>query len=207
MFEAFKKGNECWREQRVAFTESDLYSSLPKSLLELFREFGACSVRKGIYRILDFSSSVHWAIIVETYFPPYKGKIIPFAFDWMGRQFCLHRDKPNIIFMFDPATHEDLWFKQSLVDFHNIDLVDDSESVLADGLFESVLKHLQIEKLPYNECIGYKIPLFLNGKDQIDNLERISMEVYWEFQCQLFDQIKNLPEGTKISTVKFNERK
>lgn len=41
--------------------------------------------------------------------------------------------------------------------------------------------------LKYNECAGYKIPLFLNGDDIVDNLEVSDMEVYWEIMMPLIN--------------------
>jgi hypothetical protein len=66
---------------------------------------------------------------------------------------------------------------------------------------------LKIQKIPYQECVGYRVPLFLNGKDAVSNQELIDTEVYWETQCQLYNQIKKLPDGTKIGSVKINEIK
>jgi len=60
-----------------------------------------------------------------------------------------------------------------------------------------------ISEVRYGECIGHKVPLFLNGSDTIDNYEVTDMEVYWELQCQVYSQIKNLPPGTKINSIKF----
>ncbi|WP_434798222.1 T6SS immunity protein Tdi1 domain-containing protein [Terrisporobacter vanillatitrophus] len=36
--------------------------------------------------------------------------------------------------------------------------------------------------------MGYKVPLFLGGEDDISNLEEIDMEVYWSVTGQLNSQ-------------------
>ena len=41
--------------------------------------------------------------------------------------------------------------------------------------------------LKHNECAGYKVPLFLNGDDVVDNLEISDMEVYWEIMMPLIN--------------------
>jgi len=166
-----------------------------------------CTFRGGLYRTHAIISSIHWAIIIENYFPAYLGKIIPFGYDWMGRQFCNYKGDPNLILMFDPATVEGYELEQNIIDFHNVDLVEDRESMLSDLLFDQVKRSLKIQKIPYQECVGYRVPLFLNGKDAVSNQELIDTEVYWETQCQLYNQIKNLPDGTKIGSVKINEIK
>jgi hypothetical protein len=41
----------------------------------------------------------------------------------------------------------------------------------------------------YGRCIGYKIPLFMGGKDDITNLEDSDMDVYWSIISQVMAQI------------------
>ena len=41
--------------------------------------------------------------------------------------------------------------------------------------------------LKYNQCAGYKVPLFLNGKDVMENLGISDMEVYWEIMMPLIN--------------------
>jgi hypothetical protein len=207
MFEKLINANEVVRELNNNTEDPALFKNIPEPLFELMQECGGCSFWGGLYRIHSTTSSVHWAIIIENYYPTYLGKIIPFGYDWMGRQFCNYKGEPNLILMFDPATVEDYKLERNVIDFHNIDLVDNRESMLSDLLFKQVKHFLKIEKVAYQECIGYRVPLFLNGMDEFPNQEIIDMEVYWETQCQLYKQIKDLPEGTKIGSIKFTERK
>ena len=52
-------------------------------------------------------------------------------------------------------------------------------------------------------CVGYRIPLFLGGDDSLENMEVSDMEVYWDMTDQLWEAVKDLPEGTKIGNVSF----
>jgi len=60
---------------------------------------------------------------------------------------------------------------------------------------------LGLEGLNSNQSVGYKLPLFLNGKTDSSNYEIVDTKVYWDIQYQIFNQIKDLPEGTRISNV------
>ena len=73
--------------------------------------------------------------------------------------------------------------------------------VLADSLFREVLSFCRLKMLNYNECLGYKIPLFLNGKDVVANHEKLDLEVYWHLSTQIYNKIKNLPDGTRIDNI------
>lgn len=42
----------------------------------------------------------------------------------------------------------------------------------------------------YDECIGYKKPLFLSGADVVDNLETSTVDVYWHVFGQLIAQVR-----------------
>lgn len=45
--------------------------------------------------------------------------------------------------------------------------------------------------------------LFLGGEDSLENMEVSDMEVYWDMTDQLWEAVKDLPEGTKIGNVSF----
>jgi hypothetical protein len=186
-----KKGNE------------DIYQNLPSELLLLFTEIGGNSFDNGLYKTHSVATSLRWAIMISNYFDNYKGLIYPFGYDWMGRHFCLSTKDRNKIFMFDPATKEDFVLEQDLINFHNYDLVDDREAMLSESTFKTVLSSLSLEKIGYDDCLGYKVPLFLNGNDSIENYEKVDLEVYWDILKQLYNQIKDLPAGTPISSIRI----
>jgi hypothetical protein len=114
--------------------------------------------------------------------------------------------RENYILMFDPATAEDFELNQGLEEFHNKDLVNERESALAENLFHELLKFLRLSEVAYSDCLGYKKPLLLGGTDTTDNYELTDIEVYWEFQRQIYLQTKDLPEGTKIDTIIFKSK-
>ena len=38
----------------------------------------------------------------------------------------------------------------------------------------------------YDQCIGYKVPLFLGGLDDLSNIEQIDFDVFWTLMTQLW---------------------
>jgi hypothetical protein len=50
----------------------------------------------------------------------------------------------------------------------------------------------------YTQCVGYRKPLFLNGADELENLELSDLEIYWHLMGQLIVMTKNLPPGTPV---------
>lgn len=189
-------------EERTPEREKDFYKNLPPELFDLLDQCGGATFNHGLYRIHSFDSSVKWALIISAYFSQYQHKIYPFGFDWMGRQFCLSTSG-DILYMFDPGTGQDFEFQQTLTLLHNEDFVKDTDAMLSINLFHNTLAFNKINSIDYNECLGYKVPLFLGGKDEIENCELQNIEVYWHIESQLYKKVKDLPEGTKIGNIKI----
>ena len=106
--------------------------------------------------------------------------------------------------MLDPATGEDFELEQDIDRLHDDDFVDDTDDMLAIELFKKVMKYHNLKEIGYNECLGYKVPLFLGGKDSIENYELSDIEVYWGIVSQLFKKVQDLPDGTNIKSIKFD---
>ncbi|HXB07911.1 MAG TPA: hypothetical protein VNW04_12355, partial [Puia sp.] len=102
----------------------------------------------------------------------------------------------NRIYVFDCATMEVLYFDQHVIDYHTITLVEDREDQFAASLYFELLEYLGLPGLPFDKCLGYTRPLFLSGNNDPDNYELIDMEVNWSISCQIYEQIKDLPDGT-----------
>ncbi len=129
---------------------------------------------------------MHWSLIVAEYFSKYQLKVYPFGFDWMGRQFCISVNNSNLLFMLYPGTGVESELHQDLAQLHNDDFVNDKDDMLASKLFNNALKKCNLKTINYTECIGYKVPLFLGGNDDLDNYEKVNLEVYWHVQNKLY---------------------
>lgn len=200
----FSKGKVTSKE---SLTEDEtFYKNLPDDLFEVLSQHGGCTFNKGLYRVHSFQTSTKWSFIIASYFNDYQNMIYPFAFDWMGRHFCTSI-KGDYIFMFDPATYEVFQLQQTIIDFHKINTEEDMDSLFSMNFFKQVLLHLNQQETKYDECLGYKVPLFLGGNDNIDNYEIWNIEVYWEICKQLYFKVKDLPEGTAINEVKIDAGK
>jgi len=79
-------------------------------------------------------------------------------------------------------------------------VVDDPETFLATDLFEPWAA--AGGRLPGpDECVGFKVPLFLGGAGDVANLEVSDLEVYWSFAAQLRLQSRGLAPGAPIDGV------
>jgi len=169
-----------------------------KTNFDLFAKYEGHIVEKGFFRFHTKGSSYIWTKYVSEFFKDYLNKIFCFGFDWMGRQFAADF-KDDIIYMFDSATGEVFQLKEGLTDFLQNELITYKEETFNIDFFKQLYKLFETE-LTFSKCFGFKIPLFLNGEDEITNYECIDMEVYWDVNYQLYNQINNIPGGTLINS-------
>lgn len=140
----------------------------------------------GMYRVFNLSETEKWLKIVEQAFPSYKGQIKVFSYDWLGRIFAIRQSKGTVL-MFEPGTGEVLDIPANIEEFHNVEIVEYHEDSLASSFFNEWYEKQGHYMLKHNECVGYKIPLFLNGDDVINNLEISDMDVYWGIMMPLIN--------------------
>lgn len=203
MYEYFLQKNEIDPKNSDSSLSTSI--SIDERLINLFAECGGTSISRWLYKVHTPFSFELWRPILNTYFPNFKNTILPFGFDWLGRQYCILSGKDNIIVMLDPADIEGYTPEGNLDVFHNTDLVDDRDETVSEVAYGEFLKEKGINKLSYNECAGHKIPLFLDGIDDFSNYHVVDLEVHWEIQYQLYVQVRNLPQGTPINTIKFEK--
>jgi hypothetical protein len=53
--------------------------------------------------------------------------------------------------------------------------------------------------LKSNQVYSYKISPVLGGEYTVENIEPVSMSVHFSFSGQICEQIKDLPDGTKVN--------
>jgi hypothetical protein len=152
-----------------------------------FRDFitqlGGSSFRRGLYRIHSPSDIQKWTMTAEGAFPLYRGQIFCFAYDWLGRQFGLHRgrlvDGQAQTLLFDIGFHEVLDIPCGFDVLHRVELPEYADDALA-ARFHSQWLSSGGAAPGLGQCVGYRVPPSLGGKDEIANLEITDMDVYWE---------------------------
>jgi hypothetical protein len=116
--------------------------------------------------------------------PTFAGRITGFACDWLGRQFAVDRERLDadglpLLLLLEPATRQVLEIPTNLTQFVEVELINEAEACLAEQFYRRWCQSSGDDAtIAGDECIGYRIPLFLGGKDEVENLERSNMAVY-----------------------------
>ncbi len=173
-----------------AFSFDDVQKNAT-GFIEFLSSFQGETFGNGIYRIHKLENIQKWNEEILQAFPEFKGRISCFAFDWLGRQFSLDNGRIEngqpLIIMFEPGTGEALEIPCNFMDFHEIEIPSYHDACLASEFFED-WSDSNPEVIKHNECVGYKVPLFLGGEDLLNNLEKSDMEVYWHITSQLIQK-------------------
>jgi hypothetical protein len=130
---------------------------------------------------------------------------IAFASDWMGRLFLLlpksrRRDGEPSVGILTTSTGELIVLEDSFATL----LGEFLPSEWAEALELDRAKEWQAagNALPdFAHCVAPKTPLILGGAEEIVDLETTFLVVAVSFGGQIWEQVKDLPEGTKITGV------
>lgn len=175
-----------------------------KGFLELFNSFNGESFGDGLYRLHDISKINEWNDIIVQAFPKFSNRISCFGYDWLGRQFALDKERvdhgQSQILMFEPGTGEVLEIPCNFIEFHNEEIPNYHDACLASDFYSNWKSQYRIH-LKKEECAGYRVLLFLGGQDDVENLEKNNVEVYWQICSQLIQRMKDVPEGTEIKNI------
>jgi hypothetical protein len=157
---------------------------------------GGRSLSGGLYRVHSQSAAIRWTAEVAEAFPDFAHRIACFGYDWLGRQFALDSARADasgrpLVLLVEPGTGEALEIPVNLAQFHEIELIHEADAALAERFYrEWRTRSGDDAPLALDECVGYRVPLFLGGKDEVDNLERTDAEVYWSLSGQLRQQVR-----------------
>ena len=203
MFATFKSTFHQDDRERVASVEG-----APKSgdlnVDQLLQLFSGKSFNGGLYRIVPAGTLQRWNERASAAFPSFAGRLTCFGMDWLGRAFAVDASRqvegaPGVVLL-EPGTGEVLEIPCNVRSFHEVELVSYREEALAESFYKE-WRATGASAPGFNECIGYKRPLFLGGSDTVENLEVTGLEVYWELAGQLLAKARGLPIGAPIGSV------
>lgn len=165
------------------------------------KAFGNIQFGSGLFTVFGAEDVRKWEEIVLEAFPQFMGKINLFAHDWNGRAFGVAvNNGEKVVLIFDPGVMEVYEVPCSLTDFANKVIPISTNDCLQSDMFKKWYKK-NGTVLTNNQCVCYKVPLFLGGINKIDNMEVSDMEVHWYITTQIWEQVKDLPEGTSIGEI------
>lgn len=190
---------------------ADLPPSLNKvdlMLSDVIDKLGGKTFQGGLYRIFRGDQILDAMRAIVRAFPQLDKRVIPFGYDWLGRHFVIDLDRiengaPQVL-MVEIGAGEIMQIPVSIIDFHEIELVEYADDVVALTFYED-WKSANPNSINYHQCAGYRVPLFLGGEDNVNNLEISDLSVYVEICAQLLTKARTLLPGQKINNIAIED--
>lgn len=162
----------------------------------------------GAYRLHKSEDVERFTALAIRAFPELSTRVTCFGADWLGRQFALDSARVVVgeqqVLLLEPGTGEMLQIPADYSSFHTDELVHEADTAVAYGFFHKWRSAGGL--IPaYDQCVGYRRPLFLGGEDEVSNLELCDFELYWDISAQLLEQVRGLPRGTPITGMSIND--
>ena len=182
-------------------------SALPAPLADLLGALGGATLADGFYRFHTPDSAAAADIASAKLIKGYGTRCRAFAFDWLGRELAVDLGKDGrgeLVICVDPGGGEYMTTDVPFGEWH--DVVAGEDDPLAYPFYQEWrAANPTAGPLGFDQAIGYQVPLFLGGEDEVGNLEVISREVYFEICTQLALKTRDLPVGTTIKEITISD--
>ncbi|MET9231937.1 T6SS immunity protein Tdi1 domain-containing protein [Lentzea sp. NPDC003310] len=169
-------------------------------LAELVTMAAGCSFGDGLLRVFTDDEARRAQALANLMWPDWAPRTRPFAGDWTGRQYALDLHRGALLLLLDPGAAQIYELDGTIPELLDEFMTDDPDTFLAHHLF-TAWRDRHPEPLPTGTCVGFRQPLFLGGAEDVENLEVIDEQVYWDLHGQLWAKVRDLPDGTSISGV------
>jgi hypothetical protein len=175
-------------EDRGSGDESSLDDSIPLAIKTVISQLGGKSFDRGIYRVLRADEVRDATLAAQLVFPEFAKRIVVFGYDWLGRQFASDTDRvedgiPQVL-MLEVGAGQAMQIPANPVTFHERILLQDADAALSEPFYHK-WQGTSPTPLRHDQCVGYIVPLFLGGVDDVENLEVTDLSVYWSMCGQI----------------------
>lgn len=177
---------------------------------ELTTGYTRVAFGRGIYRLHSQESSHACDRLIRASFPWLDPTVYCFGYDWLGRQFAFDGQRmaggEPLVLMCDLTTREAFNIPAVFTDFHNITLIEKCDAALEAYLFaRCAVANRDALPLRPHQIVGYRIPLSLGGKHDLENFDVVDFDVEIHLTGQIDAQVHAVPEGTQISGVESDD--
>ena len=203
-FERFRAAYEVHASKPFEEANIDALPGVDEDLRASVATFGGKSFNRGIYRAFTPKEILEYTEIAGRLYNKLPGRVTVFGCDWLGRLFAVDTDglvdRQALVLLLETERGKGIAIDLPVVEFYNQVLVEDADEVLAKPFFEEWRRETNLD-IGIDECVGYKVPVFLGGEDELANLEVSDRAVYTEMLAQLRAKVRNMKEGQKVGQV------
>ena len=152
--------------------------------LDFIMNYSKESFGSGLFMVVDSNNLEYFKGLVQSCFSELSDDIRVIGFDWLGRIFVSSDTSDSEIYMCDAGSHEILEIPLGIKEFLNNEIPAYPDELFALDFYKEYISQGGTSP-SYDQCLGYKIPLFLGGLDDLSNIEQIDFDVFWTIMSQL----------------------
>jgi len=178
----FQKFLEHFEVKNIIIRDIDSYQSF-------LTAFSGIQFGNGLFTVFREEDIDAWQENVKDAFQITKEEVALFGYDWQGNCYGIAKEEKIVdkVVLFEIGTGDVLLSEGCFEDNIDNEAPYNAEACLAGQFYKKWLDNGG-KPSKYGRCIGYKVPLFLGGKDDITNLEDSDMDVYWSILSQIMNQ-------------------
>jgi len=148
------------------------------------------SLGDGLLTFHTSDNGDRYKALLHDAFPGFR-TAIPFAHDWLGRQFAVRSTATgNEVLIFEPGSGESFETGFDFLRFFSEAIVASPDLYLETEFYGAWRANGGAAPRD-GYCIGFRAPLFLGGRGEVDNLEETDMDVYWHLCGELIRAIRD----------------
>lgn len=155
-------------------------------------KYAGMNFNDGLFRVLKREDALKWRTEIAIAFPKFANRFEPFAFDWLGRFFCINtsNNKKPSIFIFNISYNSCFLIPCDLVDFLEVEIPQNIKIVLSSDEFT---KWLKLNKpIKYSQCVGFRKLCEEKENPLISETIAVNLLDYWVYMTQqIFDRPYN----------------
>ncbi|MFJ2746145.1 hypothetical protein ACIO3O_41525 [Streptomyces sp. NPDC087440] len=181
---------------------------VPPPLAEVFGELAGATLADGLLRFHTPASARQAYLACVRLVPDVEERFYPFAFDWQGREMALDigadgDDADRHVLVVDPGTGAGLATGLGLADWL---AAASDEGAEADPFAQQAYAHWcaavpEAGAPAFDQVVGYRVPLFLAGEDDVHNQELRDRAEYFDTCTELALPTRRLPPGSELSSL------
>lgn len=161
------------------------------------------SLKRGLLRIHNAQTGPEATKELHEAFTDQAQGLIVFATDWQSRHFAAGT-LPNgqtAVWEADISTGL-LEPIATVTDFLTLITTDrKAPKLFNETLFGRFCAQNRLLGLEFQQCASYKVPPMLGGNEDLDNRDLTYNTVHWTMFGQIYQKVKDLPDGTPITEI------
>lgn len=160
------------------------------------------SLKRGLLRIHNAETGPQATKELRDAFTDQAEGLTVFATDWQSRHFAAGALTDGQVAVWEADISTTVIEPIATVDDFLTLITKDRKApgMFNEALFGRFCVRNRLRGLEFQQCASYKVPPMLGGSEDLDNRDLTYNTVHWTMFGQIYQQVKDQPDGTRITS-------